>query len=378
MDTESPKGRLAYLDNLRSFVIILVIAVHSSVTYSGSGSWYYKEGSWENLNILETSFFGIFQSFTQAWFMGILFFISAALSVKSIAKRGPVKFVQERLFRLGLPLLGYIFIITPFIHAALLRDIPEGSWLASYKNYLVSFSWLGSTGPLWFAEALLFFSVIYAGVKNFFAVPKRLNPFKLKSIIVIILLTGGAAFLLRLKFPIGSDVLNLQFSFFASYAVLFVLGVIAGENNLFERIGEEKNINWFKLALFAGIPAWSVIMITGGALKGEMYFFGGFNWQSFAYAMWESFTAIGFSMGITAFFKKYIDRGNKFTRFLAENAFGLYVFHTPWLIAVSLLLKNWKINLMVKFMLAALLTFIVCLGFSALIRKIKPLGMLLK
>jgi uncharacterized membrane protein YcfT len=97
----SAKTRFAYLDNVRSFVIFLVIAMHSAVTYSGMGGWYYIEGSADKLSMLEFILFGFFQSFGQAWFMGILFFISTFLATKSLARRGIPGFIKERLFGLA-------------------------------------------------------------------------------------------------------------------------------------------------------------------------------------------------------------------------------------------------------------------------------------
>jgi hypothetical protein len=55
--------RLTYLDNLRSFIIFLVICLHSAVTYSGMGSWYYIEKPQLKINPLVYLVFGIFQSF---------------------------------------------------------------------------------------------------------------------------------------------------------------------------------------------------------------------------------------------------------------------------------------------------------------------------
>ncbi|MFP3040891.1 acyltransferase [Treponema primitia] len=374
--------RFRYLDNIRSFVIILVIFMHSSVTYSGIGGWYYKEGLQENLNIIEMAIFGILQSFTQAWFMGILFFVSAFLASRSLNKRGTITFIKERLFRLGIPLLFYMLVIAPFIYFILLKkeNITWSYLLNNYKDYLSSFTWVGSTGPLWFVEVLLLFCIIYALARPlFFKTGKaRLNWLKTKSIVYIILLTGVIAFIIRLWFPIGSKILNLQFSFFSSYIMLFILGIITGEKNLFEYISDEKNIKWFKIVLFLGIPLWLIIMILGGALKGEMLIYGGLYWQSFAYAIWESFVAIGFSIGIISFFKKYIYADNEFTKLLAEKAFSIYVFHAPFLITISLLLKKWTIGPLIKSLAAASMTFIICLIFSIAIHKIKPVRILLK
>ena len=136
---EIPKRRMAYLDNVRSLVIFLVITMHAAVTYSGIGGWYYKEGSLEYLSLPEQVFFAFSQSFLQSWFMGILFFISAFFATKALAKRGSFNFIKERLFRLGLPLLLYIFIISPIINFLILKELPESSFFSNYILYNACF-----------------------------------------------------------------------------------------------------------------------------------------------------------------------------------------------------------------------------------------------
>jgi len=115
---------------------------------------------------------------------------------------------------------------------------------------------------------------------------------------------------------------------------LFVIRIIVGENNLLESITGEQNIKWFKITLIAGPILWFAIMLLGGAVEGYKYFDGGIHWQSFAFALWEAFVAIGFTIGIIAFFKKYVNINNKSTGLIAQNSFGIYVFHAPILIAV--------------------------------------------
>jgi surface polysaccharide O-acyltransferase-like enzyme len=375
---ETPKIRFAYLDNVRSLVIILVIAMHTAVTYSGLGGWYYIEGSSEKLSILEMIFFGFFQSFLQAWFMGILFFISAYFATKAIIKRRALNFIMERLFRLGLPLFIYIFIISPFIMFVLPGYYSESPFLENYIRYILKFWWLGSTGPLWFVQVLLFFCIIYAILKLLIFIPLRINNVKPVNIVFIIILTAIIAFLVRLVFPIGSSYLNLQFSYFPSYIVMFISGILLGENNLLENITDERNIKWLKLTFLIGIPLWAATMIFGGALEGKTYYNGGFHWQNITFALWESFTAISFSIGIIAFFKKNLNVENKFTRLMRDNAFGIYCFHAPILIAVSWTLKQFLLKPVLKFAIVFIFSSIFCLFFSFLIRKIKPIGILFK
>jgi surface polysaccharide O-acyltransferase-like enzyme len=378
MNKETPKIRLAYLDNVRSLVIILVVAMHSAVTYSGLGGWYYIEGSTRKLSVLGLVFFGLMQSFLQAWTMGMLFFISAYFTTKALAKRGPFKFIKERLFRLGLPLLLYIFIIYPIIRFIIIGySSSVNSFFKKYIMFLTSFSWAGETGPLWFVQVLLVLCMIYAILKKCFSNVIKIEDITAKNVIFTILITTIIAFLVRLVFPVGTSFYNLQFSFFTSYIVMFIAGIIIGENNLLDKITDEKNIKWLKISLFIGIPLWFIIMLPGGALKSQRYA-GGFYWQSFAFALWESLTAIGFSLGLIALFKKKMNVDNKFAGIMRDNAFGIYFFHAPILISISLRLRYWIINPVLKFAVVTLITSLICLFFSFLIRKIKPIGVLFK
>jgi len=372
------RTRFAYLDNLRSLVIILVISMHTAVTYSGLGKWYYNEGSGENLSILEKFFFGFFQSFLQAWFMGILFFISAYLATKSLKKHGTLNFIKERLIRFGVPLLMYVFIISPFILFFLLGHYSENTLAENYTQYITDFQWLGSTGPLWFVQVLLFFCIIYTVGKLLVLKPLRINSVNLVYILITIFIITIMSFGVRIVYPIGSSFLNLQFSYFPSYFVLFFAGIIIGENNLLEYISDDKNIKWFKLTFLIGVPLWLATMLLGGAIEGKTYYSGGFQWQNFTYSLWESFTAVSFSIGIIALFRKSVNLENKFTRLLRDNAFSIYFFHAPILILISLGLRHFSLTPIFKFGLVFMFTSLTCLLFSFFVRKIKPIGILLK
>ncbi len=79
MGAENSKPRYLYIDNLRLVMIILVVLLHLGVTYSGIGSWYLTDV--KELDTLCYVVFGLFQSYTQAYFMGFLFLISFGVYV---------------------------------------------------------------------------------------------------------------------------------------------------------------------------------------------------------------------------------------------------------------------------------------------------------
>jgi glucans biosynthesis protein C len=368
--------RLSYLDNLRSLVIFLVVVMHSNVTYSGMGGWYYKEGNAGSLDFVSRALFGLYGSFTQAWFMGILFFLAAFFAARSLAKRGARGFLKERLFRLGLPLLIYMLVVEPLIGYFLIdyQGIRERyGFFEVLIGYLGSFRWLEGTGPLWFVEALLGFSAIYALYRTIrpasgaaAAAPTAL------TLALIIVAIGLAAFSIRLFQPIGTSVANLQLGFFASYIALFVLGIHAGERGWLPSLSEKTGLRWLGWTVGLGVPLWAIMMVAGGATSGSFLFNGGMNWQSFAYAFWEAGVAVGMSVGLIAFFRRFLNGENRITRLLAANSFGVYMFHAPILVAVSMALRFWQAPMMAKHLVVAPAAFALTLALSALVLRRIP------
>jgi peptidoglycan/LPS O-acetylase OafA/YrhL len=140
--------------------------------------------------------------------------------------------------------------------------------------------------------------------------------------------------------------------------------------------------------LFSGVNADIIAYFRESLQKGIAMLFnstananihcGGFNWQSFAYALWEAFFCIGFSIGIIALFRKKLNVNNKFTQLLADNSFCLYVFHPPVQVAILLSLKNLVLAPWLKFLVALIIALTACLVFCILIRKIKIIRILFK
>ena len=164
VETNTPQNRLVYFDNIRALMIIFVVLMHVAVTYSGLGGWYYKEN--ETVDIISTLIFGLFQSSLQAYFMSLLFMIAGYFTASSVDKKTASQFVKARLFRLGLPTLFYMI----FIHPLCVKMTNPSLDLREYFiRGIKSFNILSWNGPMWFAAALLFFSLLYVWIRPLFS-----------------------------------------------------------------------------------------------------------------------------------------------------------------------------------------------------------------
>jgi fucose 4-O-acetylase-like acetyltransferase len=351
---EKVKERQFYLDNLRTLIIVFVVMHHLAVTYSGFGSFYYIEG--KHLDILSTIWFAFYLSFQQAYFMGFLFLIAGYFAAGSCDRKGFSRFVGERFKRLVIPSLIYMAVITPFIEYVELGNKGAGFSIADF---------LSSTGVMWFAVALFIFSLIYGLVR--LIVRKSVtvsNDMEIKpslvNTIILILIISACAFLIRLVQPIGTSILNMQICYFASYTVLFIVGILAYRNNLFAKISYIAGKNWLICGIVVGFIVWLVVVSIGTKSGNPTVLYGGFTWLSAGYSGWESLVAVAMSIGLIGVFREKFNHQSKLGKILSDNAFAVYMFHPPIIVAVTLLFRPIAFLPIVKWIMLCIICVPLC------------------
>jgi len=381
------KSRLEYIDNLRLYIIILVIAQHLAITYSGIGYWYYMDPTYTNVNPLQSFVFLFYLSFTQGYFMGLLFLIAGYFIPLSYDRKGFRKFAADRLIRLGVPTILFVIIINPITKFILscFQDSGSHNFLSFYVDYIISFPLIRGVGPLWFTLALLVFTIVYALTRKVYtvnvntAVHDKDFP-KFSRVSALILLIGVCTFLVRISQPVGSNIMTIQFCFFAQYAIMFIVGIKCKRNEWFEKLSYKSGKKWLIAGVLTGFIGWEILLHIVGAL-GEQYavLLGGISWLSAVYALWESFVAVSMSVGLLSLFKEKFNKQSKFIRTVSDNAFSVFVFHTPFIVTFALLMTPVRLNPAVKFLILVPLSITICFLFSGLIiRKISFLKKLLR
>ena len=370
MSLPSKPARLLYIDNLRVLTIALVVLQHAAVTYSGLGSWYYKESA--PLGQTEFLFFGLWQTHAQAFFMSLFFLLAGYFVPASFARKGPRGFLVDRFYRLGVPLLIYVLVLHPLLVKILQPDLAVADYLLYGLRTREIFSW---TGPLWFVEALLIFTLAALPFLGRLRRPPASSAAGLPATAIwtLIALVAAAAFSIRLVFPIGSSVANLQFCFFAAYIAAFAVGVLAGARGWLERISFRSAKRWLLAAFGLGLPLWLCAVLAGGALEGRNDVDGGPNLGALLYALWESFFCVAFIVALLGIARAKLDFQKPWMRFLADNTFGVYVFHAIVLVAVSLALKPLTLSAIPKFALVSTLALAGSFLVAWAVRQVPPL-----
>ena len=176
------RPRLLYVDNLRTYLIVMVILWHMAITYGASGFWPYRESRPDERTSLAYTIFGVLN---QPYVLGFFFLIAGYFTPGSYDRKGPARFYLERLLRLAIPLLIYVWLIGPLIQFALQlkarsagRSVleiwgPKGAFWRFRKQVVGSYSQTGpDVGPMWFVEMLLALIVVYGLVRLAFGVFK--------------------------------------------------------------------------------------------------------------------------------------------------------------------------------------------------------------
>ena len=99
--TAQSTTRLAFIDNVRIFVITLVIAHHAAQAYGPTG------GTWPIANPVRTFLLEPFFWVNASFFMGLLFLISGYFVAWSYERKGAAAFLKGRFIRIGIPLLVF-------------------------------------------------------------------------------------------------------------------------------------------------------------------------------------------------------------------------------------------------------------------------------
>lgn len=353
--TTQRTNQLIYVDNIKVLLTILVVLHHTFIAYSSSYGWYYNEPtSFKGAKLIMTMFVSVNQSF----FMVFFFLLAAYFTGASYTKKGPCKFVKNRLIRLGIPLVFYSFILTPLM-CYLVYYFGKGKHI-SIMEYLRGYdSWI-DPGVTWFVAALLLFTLIYALIRRLFKISfnSTLTAPDIGTVLWFALGLGIVSFVVRIIFPVGWVLkpLGFQLGHFPQYVALFIIGLLAGKEKWFDQLPDKLGTQ-LKRSAYLCMLFFPLFFVIASKLNTPVsYFSGGFHWQALIYALWEQWIGISILTALLVKGKKSWNIASKWSRQLSRSSFAVYIFHPLVIVVMTLAFKNWKIDAAAKLLLVAPLT----------------------
>ncbi len=367
-----PAGsRIAFLDNLRTFTIFLVVVCHAGLVYesSGAGAWF-----WIVDDPATNDLCGLVNLVLDIFMMPILFFLSGYLAPASLRKRTAWAFIKAKAARLIVPWVVCVLTLIPLFKVVFLhsRGLPQEHWTTYFhvSNGIISQSWL------WFLPVLFCFNVLYLLLSK---ARIKVPGLSLKTAVL-------GAFLIGFAYSVAIDtlglrgwtkigVLDFQNERLLIYLMVFLLGTLAFRQQVFDAKPEGKT-----LYIIANALAWVPVMAYISFLLYPWLHPGRFIVNEIAdrLILWFSFQlALLCLMYLTIeTFRRYLSRQGRLSQELGRNSYGVYLIHVIVTGGFATLMLNLAIPSVLKYAILAASTFVASHLIVSVVRRIPALSQL--
>lgn len=327
-----------------------VVIHHVAVIYGVEGGWYYSEYAGDTLSQIFLTFVTFM---VRAFVLQYFFFIAAFFTPSSYDRKGPVIFMKDRLVKLGIPLVVYSYLIGPTI-----TYLVKYNTLSTEYSFMENIYQFRSVAPaaLWFVEVLIIFSFLYVLWRLFTKTPasdrkenKDATFPSNAAIMSVVLALGFITFLVRLYFPATYKIFHLRPGNYPTYIAMFILGVIAYRQNWLAGISHNVYKFWLRVLAFAMVIFIGVIIFDGALQNHTVLYRGGRTWQGLFGAVWEN--VMNASIIITSLYlgRKYDNAQGTLIKAMSKDAFAVYVFHAPVVVAFTYYAKDLPLCPILKF-----------------------------
>jgi hypothetical protein len=354
-----------FLDNLRAFVVLLVIALHGFMNYMAYASDCYVVDRQNSI------FFTLLVLLIDVPIMPIMFFIAGYFALPSLRKSGGRVFLREKLMRLGIPWAIAVLVLAPPIAymTYLSRDVPMGLfefWRTDFWTEMYEQS------VYWFLGILLFMFLVLGFVYSLSgrlrAAPQRVSIPSWKTFVSFAAVMS-AGFLLPNLWRSMDDWMDVYYLFVFQpvrlpvYIGYFVLGLYAYQHAWFTADGYQPRPGCWGLGCilfglaYLGFRGWSLSieepLLLVGAGTGILF---------------NAFCLASLIAGVAVFQQK-INGAGFFWKSQAANSYGIYYLHPLVLDPLAYALRNVSLSVFLKAVLLVSLTIVMSWGLSALVLK---------
>lgn len=365
----SSSPRIYFLDNLRAFVILLVVVLHGSMTYMA-----YAPPWWYVLDSENSLFFTMLVLVIDVPIMLIMFFVAGYFAFPSLTRRGGGQFLKDKFIRIGAPWVAGVLLLAPptAYMIYLSRDIP-----VSFLEFWSREFWrdVYQQSVYWFLGILFLFFALLSLAYTISGRIRSLKQFPSPPSWRLFLSFGTvmtAGFLLMNQFfPLdfwstGSYIFVFQPLRVPLYVGYFGLGLYAYHRGWFTENGyQPRLLPWAGLGIMAALlylgyrlliptPAQSTLLLkAGNAVLFNTY-------------------CLSALMAGAALFQQKANNPGFFWRTQAANSYGVYYMHPLILYPLAYLFLGWSLPLFLKAPVVIILAILLSWGFSALVLKKAP------
>lgn len=409
-------NRENWLDYLRSFITILVVAHHSSLAYTTFAHFNKNAYILSTHPIVDTHRWkglDIFEDFNDIFFMSLLFLISGIFIIQSLENKGVQRFIRDRWRRLFIPfIIGVTVLMLLAYYPAYLmahgRDGLRGESgqpgmggltgsmeqpvMSGLRAYVVDFFTVEAwpVGPPWFIWVLFLFNLVLAGCYplirqgvhklGLFLSLQKQYPVRIGVAWLILTWLAYIPFVVWLGPDswTGWGPFDFQKSRLLLYFCYFLMGVLIGAPGLNKGIlsGESIFVKSGSFWLMGCLSIYVLLKLSEAPLTAAV---GQHQLSPLsARLIYRSIWVLSCTFSCIAFlttFKEWVGRSRAWWDSLSANAYGIYLTHYIFVVWCQYWLLDYQLPAVIKFFitwgvslaLSWLLTYLI--RRNALIRK---------
>lgn len=347
------ENRIYWLDNLRTFMIFLVVLCHAGGVYESSGTWasfwIVDDPSTNNLS-------GLLFLILDIFMMPTIFFVSGFFAPLSMKNKKNWAFLKSKFKRLIIPWIIAVLTLIPLYKVIFLysRNLPQESWTTYFhwSNGIWGQNWL------WFLPVLFLFDILYL---LFSKVKIRVPDISIKGAVL-------GAFLIGFVYSFSMDMfglrgwtkivlLDFQNERLLIYFLAFLLGAYCFRLRIFDAKPKGKmlyhianSISWIPVTVY-------IIFLLYPWFKPGHYII---SETIHRLILWFSFqlSLLCLVYVMINTFRYYLDKQGRISREMNKNSYGVYIIHVIVLGSIALIMLNTAIPSLLKYFILTVSTYI--------------------
>ncbi|WP_163710151.1 acyltransferase family protein [Mangrovibacterium lignilyticum] len=361
------KTRIYFLDNLRTFLILMVVVLHSGLVYE-----HVLQNSWIVVDPVKCNSIGLLRMYLDLFVMFCIFFISGYFIPNSVRTKTACQFIQSKLRRIMLPWGIAVFTLIPAYKAIFLfsRGLPQEEWFSSFHFFeragadLSFFADNPTQNWLWFLPVLFVFQLLYLALYKL-----NLLSFKI-SIKQGVAFTFVVGFIYASLISLGgytgwthSILLDFQNERLLVYLSAFLLGSLFSKLNVFENWQRNtRQYIWVNVVMTVVLGIFTAIALNlffNLITPDRNYFFISGLVDRFIYHATAMLSMLCFLYVLLYSFRFSLNKTNGVLSQLGRSSYTVYIIHTVVLGLLALVLLKLNIPSWIKFIVLAGTTFVV-------------------
>jgi len=359
------KTRIYFLDNLRTFLIFLVVLLHSGLVYEAV-----LENTWIVIDPDQAGSIGLIRMYLDVFVMFIIFFISGYFIPISVNSKNSWDFIKSKFKRIIAPWILAVLTLIPAYKAIFLysRGLPQEEWYSYFHFFnraggdLSFFADNPVQNWLWFLPALFMFQLVYLLISKL-----KFSQVKISLRAAVIFLFGiGFAYSMiiseaGLKGWYHSTLLHFQRERLLIYFMSFLLGALCYKLGIFN--SNKKNMPYYiisNVVLTISLGIFTVVALNlffNMVDPNRNYFFVSDLVDRMAYYTTALLSMLSFLYVFIHLFRFNFNKINTLMSQLNKSSYSVYIIHVVVMGVLALALMGLQLPGFVKFIILTVFTF---------------------